>query len=471
MSLSSLTPNASPVPVSQVRGASAAPTQNAFSFPLLFSGLLDGNSLDDTAGAPQPPAAADKDRKAKDLPTVAVAPAVGLPPLPFVLNIQVPEARMADAKAGGRAPSVRKAEAAPDLPSSLPVPKPDAQPDEQSGAATAAFLLNVPTPVPTPSAIPAAAASAAPAVPPIVLETPARNTPEKAVPLAPGSQWQQTTAKLPNSELAFAARVLQAPDANNPPDKSQADAPAVRESLPLAKAQGPERQPNTGQDQQQQPEPKPQPAATQHSAPPVSDRPRPSEAEPETRAAPASKPAAEVPLPNPAAIVSESAQPVRAKETTQHTAQTAETHLPEPPAASPAPPIRDFSLRLTGPDQDKVEVKVVESAGEIRVAVHSADPELTTSLQQGLGELVGKLESRGMHAETWKPAGESTSAAAKPSETPQNNQHQFSGDGSQGRQSRQQQTPQQRRQNKPGWLQEIDGDFNALHSDIVRRKA
>jgi hypothetical protein len=120
--------------------------------------------------------------------------------------------------------------------------------------------------------------------------------------------------------------------------------------------------------------------------------------------------------------------------------------------------LRDFSLKLGGADQDKLEVRVVETAGQIRVAVHSPDPELRTSLQQGLGDLVGKLENHGLRAETWTPDKNS-----------QNPNQQSPGDGSQGRQSRDQQEAPPRRRIKPAWVDE--GAFAAIQSDISRRTA
>jgi hypothetical protein len=453
--------------------------------------------LDDTTDAPQPAAAPDKDRKTKEMPTGAAASLSPAPArLPFVLNFQLPQADpnpllslsaatfvplpsgegavqqpTADTKAGQPALPLRRAAAAStDALPSLPAPQSDAQPVAALGIQLTAPLPDLPVaPVPTPSAPPAAASNTAHAP----VETPVRIAPDRAAPPATLSPWKQTAEKLPNAELAFAARIVPAPAAKDRANSSEADASTAHAALPPAKTQAPDRQTNSGQEQQQQPEPKPEPAAmTQRGAVPASERETSPETDTGIHAALSLKPIAAPTVLTPVAIAPDSASPARAPDAPQHTPQAAEAHLPDPPAAAPAPPIRDFSLRLTGQDQDKVEVKVVETAGEIRVAVHSADPELTSSLQQGIGDLVGKLESHAMHAETWRPAGESTaSAPTARSENSQNNQQPFSGDGSQDRQSRQQQTLQQRRRNKPDWLQEIDGTFDALHSDIVRRTA
>ncbi len=52
---------------------------------------------------------------------------------------------------------------------------------------------------------------------------------------------------------------------------------------------------------------------------------------------------------------------------------------------------------------EPVEVRVVERAGQVHVAVRSSDPQLNRSLGENLDELVTQLETRGYSAETWRP--------------------------------------------------------------------
>ena len=80
--------------------------------------------------------------------------------------------------------------------------------------------------------------------------------------------------------------------------------------------------------------------------------------------------------------------------------------MSEPPATGnlkPAPPIKEISLQVTQPGKDKVELHVVQHAGEVRVSVHSGDSDLLHGLRQGLSDLVDRLEENGYRAETWRP--------------------------------------------------------------------
>ena len=61
-------------------------------------------------------------------------------------------------------------------------------------------------------------------------------------------------------------------------------------------------------------------------------------------------------------------------------------------------------MRLSGSDTPPVAVRLIEHAGSVKVAVRSADGELTRDMQNGLGELLNGLEHRGFEAEVWAPA-------------------------------------------------------------------
>lgn len=78
--------------------------------------------------------------------------------------------------------------------------------------------------------------------------------------------------------------------------------------------------------------------------------------------------------------------------------QRAEPEAPPAQAAS-----HDVSLRLVD-GQSRVDVRLSERAGEVRVLVHTPDRELAASLRSELPDLVGKLRQGGFQAETWQPA-------------------------------------------------------------------
>jgi hypothetical protein len=71
--------------------------------------------------------------------------------------------------------------------------------------------------------------------------------------------------------------------------------------------------------------------------------------------------------------------------------------------ALPPQPTREISMRLTQADSPAVDIRVIDRAGTVRVAVRTADADLAQNLQSGLGELVHRLEHRGFEAEVWTP--------------------------------------------------------------------
>jgi len=83
-----------------------------------------------------------------------------------------------------------------------------------------------------------------------------------------------------------------------------------------------------------------------------------------------------------------------------HRAHTAEAPRPE---SKPGQPVRDVTVRL-GSDNRHVDVKLIDRGGELHVAVHAADPNLTADLRASVHDLIGGLEKGGFEAETWQPA-------------------------------------------------------------------
>lgn len=82
---------------------------------------------------------------------------------------------------------------------------------------------------------------------------------------------------------------------------------------------------------------------------------------------------------------------------------TARAAPPEPPVPPAQPAPRDVSLRLAdGPN--RVDIRMAERAGEIRVTVHTPDRDLADSLRADLPDLVSTLRQNGYHAEAWRPA-------------------------------------------------------------------
>ncbi len=76
--------------------------------------------------------------------------------------------------------------------------------------------------------------------------------------------------------------------------------------------------------------------------------------------------------------------------------------LPEP-VKQAVQPVRDLKLDL-GAGESRVEVRVADRGGELRVAVHTPDERLAGDLREHLPSLASRLEQSGLRAETWHAA-------------------------------------------------------------------
>jgi hypothetical protein len=100
---------------------------------------------------------------------------------------------------------------------------------------------------------------------------------------------------------------------------------------------------------------------------------------------------------------------------TEATASTERQSAAEPKAAAvrfptprresplPAPVARDIRLEIGSPDR-KVEVRLVERAGDIHFAVRTPDGRLADGLREQLPQLSARLEQSGFRADEWRAA-------------------------------------------------------------------
>jgi hypothetical protein len=167
-----------------------------------------------------------------------------------------------------------------------------------------------------------------------------------------------------------------------------------------------------------------------------------------------------------AAATSGSAIPeATAKETAPvvHTAPVSE------PVERPVPaPAQHISLSLADSDNQRVEIHLMDRAGEVRVSVRSGDEALTHSMRADLTSLTGKLNQGGYGTESFAPAGASLSNSAdrrQPSEgresTGGNRQN-----PQQNQPGGQQQPPRDGRGQRPAWVEELE---NSLASGAANR--
>ena len=125
----------------------------------------------------------------------------------------------------------------------------------------------------------------------------------------------------------------------------------------------------------------------------------------------------------------------------------------EPPAAPPAS-AHDIRVRVPDNNGGSTQVRFVESGGEVRVSVRTADEALAQNLRGHLNDLTQRLTDAGIPAETWKPGSAASSS--------QNNQHQpdREGRGSGGQQSGGQGEQPDRQQKRPAWLEEMEASLH-----------
>ncbi|MBZ5676706.1 MAG: hypothetical protein LAP61_20900 [Acidobacteriia bacterium] len=124
----------------------------------------------------------------------------------------------------------------------------------------------------------------------------------------------------------------------------------------------------------------------------------------------------------------------------------------EPPAV---PPTSSHDIRVRVPDNNggSTQVRFVESGGEVRVSVRTADDGLAQNLRTHLNDLTQRLSDGGMPAEIWKPVSNAAS-----SQNDQQPSHQ-DGRGSGGQGSGGQGGQQERQQQRPAWLDEMEASL------------
>jgi hypothetical protein len=121
--------------------------------------------------------------------------------------------------------------------------------------------------------------------------------------------------------------------------------------------------------------------------------------------------------------------------------------------SAPAGSSRDITVRVSDATEKPTDIRFVERNGEVHVSVRSADSEVAQTLRSGLNDLAGRLESKGIQTEVWRPGAESSSSP--------NDSHHSSADpdgsahgGGQGGSQNGRRHPQN--QPKPRWVEELE---------------
>jgi len=139
----------------------------------------------------------------------------------------------------------------------------------------------------------------------------------------------------------------------------------------------------------------------------------------------------------------------------QQAAPTARTEqIIEPPAA---PPASSHDIRVQVPDNNggSTQVRFVESGGEVRVSVRTADDGLAQNLRTHLNDLTQRLSDGGISAEIWKPASSAASSQNDQQQAQQDGRGSSGGQGSGGQGGQ-----QDRQQKRPAWLEEMEASLH-----------
>jgi hypothetical protein len=96
--------------------------------------------------------------------------------------------------------------------------------------------------------------------------------------------------------------------------------------------------------------------------------------------------------------------------------QDAAESAPKPDAVK-GPLVRDMKLEVTG-GQQRVEVRLSERAGEVKMTVRTADESLASTLRENLPTLSSRLAESGFKSEAWRPAASSNNESRHAAESP-----------------------------------------------------
>ena len=302
--------------------------------------------------------------------------------------------------------------------------------------------------------------------PPPPAPTVLRNPPPAAAETHADTQVRILAASTPDrGEVAFAVQLKPVPPAEGSTlressVKSSRSEEPRRSSIPAAPPEAPLSETETATERRQSPSPGPE------LTPPHAARERRPEESPSDRIeapsmAPAGKLVPHTPeaqmkaaaTPEPA--TAEPAKPPRPQEATR--AETA-------PEAAKGSPVRDMKLELTGGEQ-RVEVRLSERGGEVKMTVRTPDAHLATVLRENLPALSARLAESGYKSEAWHPAASSISERthtadpsansafqdANPSPRQQDRQPQEQG-GQRQRKNPEEPAPQQQKGRDFAWL-------------------
>ena len=113
--------------------------------------------------------------------------------------------------------------------------------------------------------------------------------------------------------------------------------------------------------------------------------------------------------------------------------------------------MRNVQVQLAADNNQRVNLKVMDIGGELRVSVRTSDPALAQTLQDRMPELTGRLEQQHYRTEVWTPRVERADESSSSQSGASSSQSDNSGREQQGSGQRQNQ-----QRNRPEWFDELE---------------
>jgi len=125
-----------------------------------------------------------------------------------------------------------------------------------------------------------------------------------------------------------------------------------------------------------------------------------------------------------------------------------------------SPTLKEISMQLSSDGDRKVDVRLVQRAGEVLVSVRTQDVALAHEMRQELGSLTGKLAQGGYATEQFAPPSAGASNLSDQRNNPENRDSSHGrGQDPQHGGSSQQQQPQDGRGERPAWFEEMENSL------------
>jgi hypothetical protein len=151
--------------------------------------------------------------------------------------------------------------------------------------------------------------------------------------------------------------------------------------------------------------------------------------------------------------------PTAPKAAVQPAPQPATTSLDLEDRPAAGHPAQEISLQISSADDRKVDVRLVQRAGEVLVTVRTPDVALAHELRQDLGSLTGKLAQSGYGTEQFTPFSASSSNLSNQPGTPDHQDSSSSNGQNPQHGSGQQQQPQDEGGKRPDWVEEMENSL------------